>query len=174
MRKLHSSVTALRCALDAASLRAAEDAFNWSLSNPGSFLQNVEATFHQDVSHPESVSQYRAFLGAPALSRIAQTIWGPGRAWYMFEQIFLKEGAQTRRTPWRQDSTYFSVAGERVAVLWINFDPVRTGDSLEFVRGSHRGPTYNGTAFDPDVETTPAFETDMLPRLPDIQANRDD
>ena len=47
-------------------------------------------------------------------------------------------------------------------------------DSLEFVRGSHRGVLYNGSRFDLDDDTAPLHQTDALPRLPDIEANRAD
>ena len=40
------------------------------------------------------------------------------------------------------------------------------------MRGSHRGPTYAGTAFDPDDETTPFQPGDTYPRIPDIEADR--
>ena len=88
----------------------------------------------------------------------------------MYEQVFLKEGGENRRTPWHQDAPYLSVEGDHLAVVWISFDPVTKADSLEFVRGSHRATLYNTSAFDPTDETAPIYEG--LPRLPDIEADR--
>ena len=40
------------------------------------------------------------------------------------------------------------------------------------MRGSHLGPMYNTSAFDPHDDTKPIFEDLDLPRLPDIEADR--
>jgi ectoine hydroxylase-related dioxygenase (phytanoyl-CoA dioxygenase family) len=58
-------------------------------------------------------------------------------------------------------------------VLWISFDPVAADQALEFVRGSHRGPVYDGSRFDPDDDTLPLYGEGSLSRLPDIEATRD-
>ncbi len=45
-------------------------------------------------------------------------------------------------------------------------------DSLEFVRGSHKGPLYNGSRFELGDDTAPLHPGAPLPRLPDIEASR--
>src|SRR6185437_11895264 len=45
--------------------------------------------------------------------------------------------------------------GADLAVAWISFDAVAQQDSLEFVRGSHRGVLYNGSSFALDDDTAP-------------------
>ncbi|HZZ90475.1 MAG TPA: phytanoyl-CoA dioxygenase family protein, partial [Caulobacteraceae bacterium] len=92
--------------------------------------------------------------------------------WFFYEQVFLKEGGQTRRTPWHQDSSYLSVGGQHLAVAWITFEPMSAADSLEFVRGSHKGPLYNTSRFDLEDETLPISDDSALPQLPDIEAAR--
>ena len=106
------------------------------------------------------------------MADIARAIWGSPDVWFMYEQVFLKEGGETRRTPWHQDSSYLAVAGDDLLVMWISFDPVPAGDALEFVKGSHRGVLYNGSSFDVNDDTAPLHQTDAVPRLPDIEANR--
>jgi ectoine hydroxylase-related dioxygenase (phytanoyl-CoA dioxygenase family) len=59
-------------------------------------------------------------------------------------------------------------------VAWITFDACPKEDSLEFVRGSHRGRLYNGSRFDLDDDTAPTHPTSPLPRLPDIEGSRGD
>jgi hypothetical protein len=49
---------------------------------------------------------------------------------------------------------------------------VEQSQSLEFVRGSHRQALYNGSAFDDDDDTAPIY-AHGLPRLPDIESERD-
>ena len=90
----------------------------------------------------------------------------------MYEQVFLKEGGESRRTPWHQDSSYLAIAGDDLAVAWITFDAVSAKDSLEFVRGSHRGTLYNGSRFELGRRHGAAASRRRLPRLPDIEAER--
>lgn len=40
------------------------------------------------------------------------------------------------------------------------------------MRGSHAGPMFNTSAFDPEDDTKPIDEAVDLPRLPDIEADR--
>jgi len=90
----------------------------------------------------------------------------------MYEQVFKKSGGATRRTPWHQDSPYLPVDGDDLAVMWISFDSLRSEQSLEFVRGSHKGVMYDGSRFSPKDDTAPLFGDGSLPRLPDIEADR--
>jgi len=64
-------------------------------------------------------------------------------------------------------------SGQKLAVLWISFDAVEKDAALEFVRGSHRGPLYDGSRFDPDDDTAPLYGDGTMPRLPDIERERD-
>jgi hypothetical protein len=165
-------------ALDAAALAEAEAAWAWSLANPGPLASKVptrasDATFYQDLYNPDVLTGYRPMLEASPVPRLVADLWGGGDVWFMYEQVFLKEGGEARRTPWHQDSSYLAVAGEQLAVAWITFDAVAKADSLEFVRASHRGHLYNGSRFDIDDDTLPTHPTSSLPRLPDIEAERD-
>jgi len=58
-------------------------------------------------------------------------------------------------------------------VVWISLDPVPQPQSLEFCLGSHRGPLYNASTFKPGDPTDPLYKTGDLPRLPDVEAQRD-
>jgi ectoine hydroxylase-related dioxygenase (phytanoyl-CoA dioxygenase family) len=114
---------------------------------------------------------FARLLSDSALGEIARRCFGGGDVWFYYEQIFLKEGA-SRRTPWHQDSSYLPVGGPAQARIWIPLDPVPREDALEFVAGSHRGPTYNTSSFSEEDDTEPFDPTADLPRLPDIEANR--
>lgn len=164
-------------ALDAAALAAAEAAWAWSVANPGPLASNIrtrgsDATFYQDLYNPKVLTGYRAMLEASPVTRIVADLWGGGPVWFMYEQVFLKEGGEARRTPWHQDSSYLAIAGEHLAVAWITFDRVAKADSLEFVKGSHRGRLYNGSRFDLDDDTLPTHPNSSLPLLPNIEADR--
>jgi ectoine hydroxylase-related dioxygenase (phytanoyl-CoA dioxygenase family) len=163
-------------ALDAAALADAQAAYDWSLAHPGPLASNIrqasEATFYQDLYNPDCLSGYRAMLQASPIAGIVADLWGAPDVWFMYEQVFLKEGGEARRTPWHQDSSYLAVAGPHLAVAWITFDPVAREDSLEFVRGSHKGRLYNGSRFELGDDTAPTHPKSSLPRLPDIEADR--
>src|SRR5450432_2961976 len=131
-------------ALDAKAMAGALAAYDWSLANPGPgatrFAQGTDSTFYNDLYNPRCLEGYRAMLEASPIPAIVAGLWDAGEVWFMYEQVFLKEGGETRRTPWHQDSSYLTVAGDHLAVAWISFDGQSAEDSLEFVRGSHRGP----------------------------------
>lgn len=165
-------------ALDRQALGAAEECFRWTLANPGpgagAVLAGTPGVFYQDQANPDAFPAYRKLLLDTPVADIAQLLFGGSDVWLMYEQIWLKDGAATRRTPWHQDLPYLPAAGEDLVVLWINLDPVGRECSLEFVRGSHRGPLFNPTAFNPDDPTASLFDPAEWPALPDIEAARED
>lgn len=161
--------------LDSAQLSAALDAWRWSLAHPalgGKVPQATDSTFYQDLYNPRVLEGYRAMLEASPVPEICARLWGTDTVWFMYEQVFLKEGGETRRTPWHQDASYLPIGGLDTAVAWITFDPLAKADSLEFIPGSHRGTLYNGSSFALGDDTAPLFADSDLPRLPDIEAER--
>jgi ectoine hydroxylase-related dioxygenase (phytanoyl-CoA dioxygenase family) len=100
-----------------------------------------------------------------------EALWGLSDFWYLGEQ-FLKQGGSARRTPWHQDTSYLRMMGSQLVACWISLDPFPKKHCLEFVRGSHRGTLYNGSAFSADDDTAPLYRHSPLPRLPDIEADR--
>lgn len=174
-RFCQDGVVLLRGALDAESLDLSEQAYQWSVHNPGphaATYDTPEGVFWQDVCNPCAPDRYETLLASSAIARLGTSLWGVPDIWFMFEQVFLKEGGTTRRTPWHQDSSYMTVRGDHQAVLWIALDKVSKQCALEFIPGSHRGPTYNGSTFELADDTAPRFPSADLPRLPDIEADR--
>jgi ectoine hydroxylase-related dioxygenase (phytanoyl-CoA dioxygenase family) len=163
-------------ALNAAALKDALTAYEWSLAHPGPgasrFAQTTNALFYQDLWNPDCVPNYRSMLLASPLSRLIAGVWGTPDVWFMYEQVFLKEGGESRRTPWHQDASYLAIGGSDLAVAWITFDALAKDDSLEFVRGSHKGALFNGSRFELGDDTAPLHPNSPLPRLPDIEAER--
>jgi len=162
--------------LDKAALASALKAWEWSLANPaggGKVAQSTDSTFYQDLYNPRVLDGYRDMLEASPIPEVCARLWGTDDVWFMYEQVFLKEGGETRRTPWHQDGSYLPVGGLDNAVAWITFDPLSKEDSLEFVPGSHKGVLYNGSSFQLGDDTAPLYQGSEMPRLPDIEANRD-
>jgi ectoine hydroxylase-related dioxygenase (phytanoyl-CoA dioxygenase family) len=163
-------------ALDRNSIALAEEAYNWSLAHPSAHASQFQGTadapdkFYQDLLNGSVLTGYRHMLEASNAADIVADLWNSPDVWFFYEQVFLKEGGESRRTPWHQDASYLPIEGEQLAVMWISFEPLAKEDALEFVRRSHRGTLYDGTRFDPSDDTAPIYGT--LPRLPDIEGNR--
>jgi ectoine hydroxylase-related dioxygenase (phytanoyl-CoA dioxygenase family) len=105
---------------------------------------------------------------------MVRRLWDVEDLWYLGEQLFLKEGGNSRRTPWHQDTSYLRMMGSQLVAVWLSLDPLPKAHSLEMVRGSHLGTLYNGSAFAAHDDTAPLYKRSLLPRLPDIQARRDE
>jgi ectoine hydroxylase-related dioxygenase (phytanoyl-CoA dioxygenase family) len=167
-------VVCVRGLLGAPQLDALRTAYEWSLAHPSpsANLYDGEGRFYQDLANRQAQPVYRDVVHSTPATEAVSALWGSRDVWFMYEQVFLKEGGETRRTPWHQDSSYLPVDGEQIAVVWICFDPVPRESSLEFVPGSHHGPMYDGSAFDPADDTAPIYGDGSLPRLPNIEANR--
>jgi hypothetical protein len=167
-------------ALPPAEMRLVEACFDWNVAHPSDNAVQFEPTqthpgrFYQDINNPDTLrpsSPYWPLLTDGSLGRILSDLWGGTDVWFLYEQVLLKEGGEARRTPWHQDSSYLPIKGEMLAVVWITLEPTLTGNSLEFVEHSHRGPLYDGSTFNPEDDTEPLYGGDM-PRLPDIEGER--
>jgi ectoine hydroxylase-related dioxygenase (phytanoyl-CoA dioxygenase family) len=171
-------VVYLAQALSKDQLGEALAAFDWSLANPGPLASRVaqksDALFYQDLCNLECIPAYRSMLERSPLPGLIARLWESPDVWFMYEQVFLKEGGESRRTPWHQDSSYLNVGGDDLAVAWITFDAVPKVDSLEFVAGSHKGPLYDGSRFALNDDTAPIYPGNQLPRLPAIEDRRAD
>jgi hypothetical protein len=144
-----------------------QQAFEMTSDNGGVFL-----TDGGDPLLPQTEVFAALNQGTP-ISDLAAGFFSSPDAWFYYEQLFYKHGGPARRTPWHQDTSYVPVDGPDIVRFWICFDSVDKAHSLEFVRGSHKGPLYNGSSFSPNDDTAPLYPDSDMPRLPDIQADRE-
>lgn len=164
-------VVMLKGALTPDAFARVEAAVEWSLAHPSPtavrFYPGETATFFEDrgKSHAGLVREI-------GLDTMLSAIWGVDEMWYLGEQLFLKEGGSARRTPWHQDTSYLRMMGSQLVACWISLDALPREHCLEFVRGSHQGVMFNGSAFAAHDDTAPLYKRSKLPRLPDIQAER--
>ncbi len=165
-------VVMLKGALTQEAVGKVESAVAWSLAHPSPtavrFYPGEAATFFEDRG-----SNHAGLVRDIGLDTTMSALWGVDRLWYMGEQLFLKEGGASRRTPWHQDTSYLRMMGSQLVACWISLDLLPKEHCLEFVRGSHKGVLYNGSAFAAHDDTAPFYKHSQLPRLPDIQAGRE-
>jgi len=167
-------VFCLREFLSPAQIADVTAAFDWTAQNPGPGFTEFpgDEGAWQDLSNPAAYEAYGDMLSRSPIPGLLRDLWCGSPVWFMYEQIFSKTGT-ANRTPWHQDSSYQPVCGEHLAVVWISLDPVSRDQTLEFCRGSHRGALYNAASFKPGDPTDPLYKTGDLPRLPDIESERD-
>ena len=101
--------------------------------------------------------------------------WGvPFKVWVIHEQVFLKEGGDTGRTPAPRTAPTFRWTARTAATAWITFDALA---KVAWPWSSYRARTsrtvYNTSKFGQDDETIPHDESLPYPRLPRIDAERD-
>ena len=163
--------------LNPEQLDAALKSWEWSLANPTrinapNLKRDGSPLFYADSFSSKVMLGYREMLEASPIPEACARLWGTDPVWFIYEQVFLKEGGEVRGTPWHQDGSYIPMDGDDTAVAWITFDPLAKEESLEFVPGSHKGIMYNTSKFDPRDPTIPHDESLPLPRLPDIEAEK--
>ena len=169
-------VTLLPKFLNAAQVKRALSLFEWSMANPGPKAADLlpgRDGAKQDLVNPAAPAVYESFLREAPFAEACRALWGSSQCWFMYEQVFRKDGKDgVGRTPWHQDLPYLAIEGDDIAVFWISFEAIPADHSLEFIRGSHRGPLFNGSAFDPEDETRPLYPSDELPRIPAYEQDR--
>lgn len=173
-------------ALSAEAIARAEDAWHWSIANPGPNASRLytkgldlvagaaqareidhpeRGVFYQDLNNPAAREIYHDVSRAPEILSILDALFAderePTRAWFIGEQVFLKEGGE--RTGWHQDVSDLGTEGLDAITIWMCFDPVDAAHSLEVVRGSHRGPVYSSI-----------YGRFRAAEIPDIESCRDD
>lgn len=152
-------------------------AYDWAVENhgPNAFriFDRTAQQSHNDNANPRAKARLEELQLTLPLGRLFADLWGSTHVWYFAEEVFLKAGGRGARTPWHQDTSYLPWAGMHWANAWITFEAVPKQNALEIVRGSHRGIRYDGTTFrDPNDPTQPLHGGGALPRLPDIEAER--
>ncbi|MDH4556229.1 phytanoyl-CoA dioxygenase family protein [Pseudomonas sp. BN417] len=159
--------------LDQTELAQCYEAFKWNVANPGPYkfqaLDGTKLQTHIDNANPAVKDKYDDLVMALPLGKLFQELWGSEHVWYFAEEVFAKEGGKSGRGPWHQDTANLPWAGEHWGNAWITFHKIPKKNSLEIVRGSHRGIQYDGASFaNAEDPTDPLYGDGSLPRLPHI------
>lgn len=163
--------------LNAEQLALCRQVFDWGIENPGphasEILAGTERRSVVDNANPYAKTRLDALVGNLPFGRLFAELWGSGHVWFFAEELFLKNGGKSGRSPWHQDTSYLPWSGMHFGNAWISFEAVPKRNALEILRGSHRGTRHDGTTFqNADDPTEPLHGGDQWPRLPDIEAGR--
>lgn len=170
-------VVMLRQALHPEWLLLIELGLQRVLANAGQkkhlFFEGTEGQFVETIRNTEVTPELQRLVYDSPVADVIGALIGSTDIWLYSDEFFVKEGGNCERTPWHQDTPYWPVAGNQIASMWISLDPLPAAECLEYVRGSHRGPLYDG--FSPgrvlEDPTLPHYG-EQYPRLPDIEADR--
>lgn len=137
------------------------------------FFDGRSDQFIETVRNFSTTPELQRLLYDSPIAEMIGALIGSEAVWLYSDEFFIK-GPGAARTPWHQDLPYWPLAGEQIASMWISLDPLAPEECLEVVPGSHRATMYDG--FNPrtvsEDPTLPFYGQD-LPRLPDIEAERE-
>ena len=153
-------------------------AFQWMVDNPGPGAEkrytHEAGTFYESTGYAPHEAIFAAIFEKTRIVDTVKRLYDRDDVWYLGEQLFWKHGGPARRTPWHQDLSYLPFTGASVIGVWISLGDLPQANCLEFVRASHRGVLYNGASYlDLEDDTHPIYPDSSMPRLPDIEADRD-
>ena len=129
--------------LSAEQLAHCRAAFDWNIANPGpnatTVYRGTDKEIHVDNANPRSAERLNALVKSIPFGDLFADLGGSEHVWYYAEEVFLKKGGKGGRTAWHQDTSYLPWGGEHWANAWISFEAVPKANSLEIIKGSHRG-----------------------------------
>lgn len=175
---LRDGILIIKNAFDEKAMGLIEEAYEERLSNLADYSRRFypeSGTFLQSVDDSSKKPTFQAMYANSPIVKIARAIFGSDNVWHYEDQLFFKEGGKTpsRRTPWHQDTSYHPISGENIAVFWMPMQDITDDTALEVIPRTHTGQLYNGSVFDPSDDTAPLYNEKDMPRLPDIQAERE-
>jgi len=117
---------------------------------------------------------FRAAFFETQAAAVAGTAMRSGEVRLFYDQIFAKEPATPRATPWHQDYPYWPVTGDQFCTVYIALDEIDAENgAVEYVAGSHRwGSDYRPAPFRAGGEEAPRYTNSPLAPGPDIEALR--
>ncbi|MBF6986582.1 phytanoyl-CoA dioxygenase family protein [Cupriavidus sp. IK-TO18] len=159
--------------LDPVQLARCYEAFKWNVANPGPYhfrsLDGTSLQTHIDNANPVVKQKLDDLVTTLPFGMVFQELWGSEHVWYFAEEVFAKEGGNSGRGPWHQDTANLPWAGQHWGNAWITFQAIPKKNSLEIIRGSHLGIQYDGASFANAADPTdPLYGDGTLPRLPHI------
>jgi ectoine hydroxylase-related dioxygenase (phytanoyl-CoA dioxygenase family) len=154
-----------------------------NMANPGPrgfwHFGGEPGQFWDDYCNYDAIPEFRQALAESPIAAVMAKLFQSREVWLFCDQIFVKEGGYSRRTPWHQDSPYWLAEGEQLATMWIALDRLTEAETLEVVAGSHRFPLYqqnvaeSGEYIRQAAKSGAALPAQAAARQPDIDGERE-
>jgi ectoine hydroxylase-related dioxygenase (phytanoyl-CoA dioxygenase family) len=168
-------VTVVRNVLDGEWLARLAAAIEENMANPGPHGKNHAeegGAYFGDYVNWKRIPDFLNVASDGPLGKLAAELMGASKVQFFHEHVLVKEPGNTSATPWHQDMPYYCLEGEKTVSLWVPLDPVGEAESLNFMKGSHRGKkTYTPRRFK-TLEPLEGDTTDYSP-FPEIDENAD-
>lgn len=169
-------IVCLRGLFDPGWVEAMRDAAEHALSNPTEMAIEMaeargdEGRYFFDTFTWRTNQGCREFVFNSPAAEIASQVMGSTKINLFFDQWLIKEPGTSTPTPWHHDVPYWPVQGDNFCSLWLALDPVDLeSGAVEYIKGSHRW----GVRYFPDTFSGMDGMTEDLPKIPDIDAERD-
>ncbi|MFK8019974.1 MAG: phytanoyl-CoA dioxygenase family protein [Pseudomonadales bacterium] len=120
--------------------------------------------------------EFEHFIRASPAAEIGAAFMAAQRINLVMDNWFVREPGAAARAPWHHDISYFDFDGT-MCVLWIPLEPVKKGEGIELVRGSHLWNTlFMRVWFDDHQAAEPSgwVNGQRYESPPDINSNRDE
>ena len=105
---LRDGATVLRGLIDPPALARLRELYDWCLANPSVLatkaLEGTPDEFFNDVANRRARPLLERALEGLCFGDLLGEVWGSENVWCFGEETFLKQGDQTGRTLWHQDS----------------------------------------------------------------------
>ncbi len=166
-------VTVVRNVLDPKWLARLAAAIDENMANPGPHGKNHAeegGAYFGDYVNWKRIPDFLNVASDGPLGQLAAELMSASQVQFFHEHVLVKEPGNSSATPWHQDMPYYCLEGEKTVSLWVPLDPVGEAESLNFMKGSHRGKkTYTPRRFK-TLEPLDGDTTDYSP-FPEIDEN---
>ena len=150
-----------------------ERVMNASSQKMHKFFEGEKGEFTETIRNFDVIPEIRRFVYDSPVADLIGKLIDSTNLWLYSDEFFIKEGGNSERTPWHQDTPYWPIEGNQITSAWISLDSLPKDECLEYVAGSHKGTMFDG--FSPSkvsVDPTAPHYGDELPQLPDIESDR--
>lgn len=172
-------VAVVRGLVDAAMMARLAAAIDRAMATPAKRAIEFNAPgeagrFFGDMFMWRRDGDFRAAFFETQAAVIAGAAMQSGEVRLFYDQIFAKEPATPRTTPWHQDYPYWPVTGDQFCTVYLALDEIDAENGgVEYVAGSHRwGNDYRPAPFRAGGEDAQRYTNSPLAPGPDIESLR--
>ena len=135
-------VVCLRRVFDERWLEVAELAIKEGRANPGPMYLDYSSetkphTYETDFWVWQQNEAMRTLIFNSPAARTVGELMGVTSVMLVTDNWVVREAGAVNRAPWHHDGPYFDLDGQW-CVLWMGLEPVGPGESIVFLRGSHK------------------------------------